>query len=276
MKAGTLVAPGEPVAIAGPARRFVSRAGEKLDVALDRFDLDVSGRRAIDVGASTGGFTDVLLRRGVEHVVAVDVGYGQLDWTLRNDPRVTVLERTNARDLAAVSLPYRPDLLTADVSFISLRTVMPALGAIVAPGTDEDAGLGTDLLLLVKPQFEAGRQDLARGGVVRDPAVWAKAVRGVVASASQHGFTPRALMASPVLGPAGNVEFLLHSGRRRGDPGPAPAPEPGSDPDGPTMGPFDPADTGFAAAIERAIAEGVALRDARARPRALGSEGGDA
>src|SRR5207248_6905823 len=129
-----------------------------------RFGIDVEGRSALDAGASTGGFTDCLLRRGAAHVIAVDVGRGQLDWRLRKDPRVTVLERTNVRDLGAVRLPYAPGLVTADLSFISLRTVLPALGAVAAPRA------GTEFVLLVKPQFEAGRAGVDGGGVVADPA----------------------------------------------------------------------------------------------------------
>jgi 23S rRNA (cytidine1920-2'-O)/16S rRNA (cytidine1409-2'-O)-methyltransferase len=205
MKAGTLVAPEEAVALAGPAKRFVSRAGEKLAAAIDRFGVVVEGRRALDVGASTGGFTDVLLRRGAAAVAAVDVGYGQLAWSLRIDPRVTVLERTNARDLRADVLPFRPDLITADVSFISLRLILPALGAVATERADA--------ILLVKPQFEAGRLQVSSGGVVRDPAVWAECIRSVADAATREGFDPYGAMASPVQGHAGNVEFLLHAVR---------------------------------------------------------------
>ena len=160
VKASTLVAPAEPVELMGSPRRFASRAGEKLDAALDRFAIDASGRRCLDAGASTGGFTDCLLQRGAYHVVSVDVGYGQLAWRLRTDPRVSVLDRTNVRELAADDLPYAPDLVVADLSFISLRLVVPTLAGLAAGGAD--------LVLLVKPQFEVGRAHVGRG-VVRDP-----------------------------------------------------------------------------------------------------------
>ncbi len=202
-KPSTLIEPAEPVELVAPPRRFASRAGEKLDPALERFGVDPSGRRCLDVGASTGGFTDCLLQRGAAHVVAVDVGYGQLAWRLRSDPRVTVLDRTNVRELMGAALPYAPDLVVADLSFISLRLVVPALAAVA-----EDEA---DLVLLVKPQFEAGRDDVGRGGVVRDPAIWRRAIEGVAAAAREHGLSPRATMASPVPGPAGNVEFPLHA-----------------------------------------------------------------
>ncbi len=204
-KAATMVAPGEPVALSAPARPFASRAGEKLDAALDRFGLDVTGRLTLDVGASTGGFTDVLLRRGVASVVALDVGYGQLAWSLRSDPRVTVLDRTNARDLDAGALPFRPDLVVADVSFISLRLVLPAIAGVAAQAADA--------VLLVKPQFEAGRGQVPSGGVVRDPEVWRTGIEGVAAVAREHGFEPRSVMASPLPGASGNVEFLVHAAR---------------------------------------------------------------
>src|SRR5262249_58324574 len=147
---------------------YVSRGGEKLAGALDAFGLDVAGTVALDVGASTGGFTDCLLRRGARRVIALDVGYGQLAWSLRQDPRVVVLERTNARDLDAAMLPEAPDLETVDVSFISLGLVLPRIAAVLRPG-------GT-VVALVKPQFEASRSEVGKGGVVRDPAVRAAAV----------------------------------------------------------------------------------------------------
>jgi 23S rRNA (cytidine1920-2'-O)/16S rRNA (cytidine1409-2'-O)-methyltransferase len=200
-KAGTLVLPDESITLAAASRRFVSRGGEKLEAALDRFAIDVAGRMALDVGASTGGFTDCLLQRGAAHVVAADVGYGQLDWRLREDPRVTTLDRTNARDLTPGMLPYAPDLLTADVSFISLRLILPAASACAA----EDAAF----VLLVKPQFEAGRGDVRPGGVVSDPDVWRRVIRSIGSAGEGAGVRPAGLMASPLVGPAGNVEFLL-------------------------------------------------------------------
>jgi 23S rRNA (cytidine1920-2'-O)/16S rRNA (cytidine1409-2'-O)-methyltransferase len=207
-KASTLVDAAEPVALVAPARRFVSRGGEKLEAALVRFGIDPAGRRCLDAGASTGGFTDCLLQRGARHVVAVDVGYGQLAWSIRSDERVSVLERTNVRDLGAGHLPYAPDLVVADLSFISLRLVVPALATVSAGGAD--------LVLLVKPQFEAGPAELGSGGVVRDPGVWRPAVERVAATAAEHGLGPLAVMASPLRGPAGNVEFPIHL--RKGHP----------------------------------------------------------
>lgn len=202
-KVSTLVAEADPVELRGPARRFVSRAGEKLEAALERFGIDVAGARCLDAGASTGGFTDCLLQRGAEHVVALDVGYGQLAWSLRTDPRVTIMERTNVRALTAGHLPYAPSLVTADLSFISLRTAIPALGSVAADGAD--------LVLLVKPQFEAGPDRVDRGGVVREPSVWREVIDGVVRACDEHGLGPRAVMASPLPGPAGNVEFPVHA-----------------------------------------------------------------
>lgn len=207
-KVSTLVDGDDPVDVAGDTRRFVSRGGEKLASALSRFGLDPSGSNCLDVGASTGGFTDCLLQAGARHVVAVDVGYGQLAWGLRKDDRVTVLDRTNARDLSVGTMPFRPALVVADVSFISLRAVMPAL-ANVAAGDAE-------AVFLVKPQFEAGPADVGKGGVVRDPETWSRVLSSVIDAASDAGFAPQGVMASPVRGPAGNVEFLLWS--RRGAP----------------------------------------------------------
>ncbi len=201
-KPSTLVDPADPVELLLPARRFVSRGGEKLDAALDRFGVDPSGRRCLDAGASTGGFTDCLLRRGAAHVVALDVGYGQLAWSLRTDPRVTVLERTNVREVTAAHLPYAPDLVVADLSFISLRLAVPVLAEVAAEGAD--------LILLVKPQFEVGPDDVGRGGVVRDDDARRRAVEGVVAACGRAGIGVLGVMASPLPGPAGNVEFPLH------------------------------------------------------------------
>jgi 23S rRNA (cytidine1920-2'-O)/16S rRNA (cytidine1409-2'-O)-methyltransferase len=205
MKAGTMVLPDEPITLTSTARRFVSRGGEKLDAALDRFGVQVKGLRALDAGASTGGFTDCLLSRGAQHVVAVDVGYGQLDWRIREDPRVTVLERVNVRDLEPASLPYLPDLVTADLSFISLRLVIPALVRCADPGAV--------FVLLVKPQFEAGKEEVGRGGVVRDPDVWRSILASVGEASRREGLEVTETMASPLLGPAGNVEFFVRAGR---------------------------------------------------------------
>ncbi len=216
-KAARMVEAGDPLALQGPGPRFVSRGGEKLDAALDRFGIDVAGRTALDAGASTGGFTDCLLQRGAAHVVAVDVGRGQLDMRLRGDDRVTVRERTNVRHLTLAHLgpaatPF--DLIVADLAFISLRTVAPALAALASPR-------GADLVLLVKPQFEAGRAEADRErGVIRDPDVWARALRGVTDAFAARGAVTVALTPSPLLGAEGNVEFLAHlvTGRTSADP----------------------------------------------------------
>jgi len=182
----------------------VSRGGEKLDSALDRFGLDVSGLRALDAGASTGGFTDCLLQRGAAPVVAVDVGYGQLHERLRADGRVEVHERVNVRELRPGDLGPPFPLVVADLSFISLRTVLGALIGQAAPGAD--------LVVLVKPQFEAGRSEAARGrGVIRDPAVWRRVLAEVGGAVRGHGAAIMGGMASPLRGADGNVEFLLHA-----------------------------------------------------------------
>ena len=207
LKAGSLIHPGEHIALAAPARRFVSRGGDKLDAALDRFGVVVAGRQALDAGASTGGFTDCLLRRGARHVVALDVGYGQLAWELRQDPRVTVIERTNVRDVEPGRLPYLAELVTADLSFISLRVVLPALTRCSASGAD--------LMLLVKPQFEAGREEVSHRGVVSKPEVWRRVLQSILDACIREGLTPRAIAPSVLRGPAGNVEFFLHATKGR-------------------------------------------------------------
>lgn len=203
LKPSSLVGPDEPLELVRPGRRFVSRGGEKLDAALRRFGVDPAGRECLDLGASTGGFTDRLLRGGAARVTAVDVGYGQLAWSLRTDPRVVVLERTNARSLEPSMLPARPSLIVGDLSFISLTLVAPAIARVAAPGAE--------VLLLVKPQFEVGRGEVGRGGVVRDPAAWRRAIERVASALAESGITPVAVIASPMRGPAGNVEFLLYA-----------------------------------------------------------------
>lgn len=207
-KVSMLVDPSAPVELVGEARRFVSRGGEKLEAALVRFGIDAAGRRCLDAGASTGGFTDCLLQRGAKQVVALDVGYGQLAWSIRTDDRVTVLERTNVRDLTVAHLPYSPDLVVADLSFISLTLAVPPLAAVAAAGAD--------LVLLVKPQFEAGPSSVGAGGVVRDADGWRRAVERVAHSCEAAGLAPVAVMASPLPGPAGNVEFPIHVRNARG------------------------------------------------------------
>jgi 23S rRNA (cytidine1920-2'-O)/16S rRNA (cytidine1409-2'-O)-methyltransferase len=204
-KAASLVADDAPVQVIGPARRYVSRGGEKLRSALDRFKVDPRERDCLDAGASTGGFTDCLLQAGAARVAAIDVGYGQLAWKVRNDPRVTVMERTNVRNLEPADVPFAPDLVVADLSFISLRATLPALVTV------SDAG--ATFVVLVKPQFEAGPADVGSGGVVRDPAIWRRVVTEVIDAFRARGVGALGVMASPLRGPAGNVEFLLH-GRR--------------------------------------------------------------
>ena len=204
-KASRLVHPGEPLLLQGPAPRFVSRGGDKLDAALDRFAIDVSGKLALDAGASTGGFTDCLLQRGAASVVAVDAGHDQLHERLQGHPRVRRLDRTNIRHLTLAGAGGMPfDVLVADLSFISLRTVAPVLA-------EELPGRGADLVVLVKPQFEAGRAVASAGrGVVRDQGVWANALESVASAFSAHGAAMMDLMVSPLTGADGNVEFLAH------------------------------------------------------------------
>lgn len=200
-KAGALVAADTPLRLRAPDSGYVSRGGDKLAGALDAFALDPAGRLALDVGASTGGFTDCLLRRGARRVVALDVGYGQLAWSLRQDPRVVVIERANVRRLEPADLPDPPELATVDVSFISLTLVLPALARVVTPGSP--------VVALVKPQFEAGRGQVGKGGVVRDDAVRAAAVARVRAAAGGLGFTVRGEAESVLPGPKGNREVFL-------------------------------------------------------------------
>ena len=201
-KAGQKVRPDAELSVEGGSR-FVSRAGEKLDHALDAFGIPVEGRDCLDAGASTGGFTDVLLRRGAGRVLSVDVGYGQFDWRLRNDPRVTVMERTNVRYLSGEDLPFEPDLLVADLSFISLDVALENV-LRTTPGIRE-------AVLLVKPQFEAGPENISRGGVVREAEARAGAVRGVAESFARLGFGAAGVARSPVAGrKSGNREYPIH------------------------------------------------------------------
>jgi 23S rRNA (cytidine1920-2'-O)/16S rRNA (cytidine1409-2'-O)-methyltransferase len=203
-KSSRLVEPAEPLVVEGPPARFVSRGGEKLDAAVERFGIAVQGRRAIDLGASTGGFTDCLLQRGAARVVAVDVGYGQLHERIRTDPRVDVRERVNARSLRSGDVVPPPELVVADLSFISLRTVLPAVLEMCAPAAD--------LVLLVKPQFEAGRAEVSKGrGVIRDPAVWRRVLAEVTVTLDGLGAAIMGVMASPLTGADGNAEFLVHA-----------------------------------------------------------------
>jgi 23S rRNA (cytidine1920-2'-O)/16S rRNA (cytidine1409-2'-O)-methyltransferase len=201
-KSSTMVSPDESLSVDGPPPPFVSRAGVKLDAALESFGIPVAGRAAIDVGASTGGFSDCLLQRGAASVVALDVGYGQLHHRIRSDGRVTVVERTNIRhaDPAVLGAPF--DLVVADLSFISLSLVAPQL-AVLGAGD-------TDWILLVKPQFEVGRELVGKGGIVRDPAVHAAAIDQAVCALGEVGVGVIGLVGSSIRGTEGNREFLIH------------------------------------------------------------------
>jgi 23S rRNA (cytidine1920-2'-O)/16S rRNA (cytidine1409-2'-O)-methyltransferase len=201
-KAGSRIGADAPLSV-DHAERFVSRAGEKLDAAISEFGVRVEGRSCLDAGASTGGFTDALLQRGAERVLAVDVGYGQLDWKLRNDPRVTVMERTNVRKLAGEGLPFQPDLLVADLSFISLMVALEGLFS-TTPALRE-------AILLVKPQFEAGPESVGRGGLVRDREVHAAVIRGVAQDFGTLGFGAVGARRGAVAGKkSGNLEYPVH------------------------------------------------------------------
>jgi 23S rRNA (cytidine1920-2'-O)/16S rRNA (cytidine1409-2'-O)-methyltransferase len=201
-KVGTQVLRESAVRIKGEDIPYVSRGGLKLEKGLDDFGIDPRGRVAIDVGASTGGFTDCLLQRGALRVYAVDVGYGQLAWKLREDPRVICMERTNIRNLAPEHLPERPDLAVIDASFISLDKVLPSTLALLVPEAE--------IVALIKPQFEVGKGEVGKGGVVRDPQKHAKAVENVRNAAGALGCTVMGVTESPILGPKGNREFLIH------------------------------------------------------------------
>ncbi|GGJ30879.1 TlyA family RNA methyltransferase [Neoroseomonas lacus] len=203
-KAGDLLAEGMPLEVRGQDHPWVSRGGIKLAHALAHFGLSPAGRVALDVGASTGGFTDVLLTQGATKVYAVDVGHGQLDWKLRNDPRVVVLERTNARHLTAEQIPEPPGVVVCDASFIGLRTVLPAALGLAAPGAFAVA--------LIKPQFEAGPEKVGKGGVVRDPAVHEE-VCAMIRDwwSAVPSWRVLGIEASPITGPEGNREFLIAS-----------------------------------------------------------------
>ena len=244
LKAARQVHAGQAIVVSAPPRRYVSRGGEKLEHGLERFCVEVLGRRCLDAGVSTGGFTDCLLQHGADHVLAYDVGYGQVHDRLRTDPRVSVYERTNVRDLDPVDVPPPPaSLLVADLSFVSLAVVLPSLRRLVSDGAEG--------VVLVKPQFEATRGQVGKGGVVRDPAVWRSALTRVAEAGATIGWPPSGVTASPLLGPAGNVEFLMHlypPGR-----GEASAPAPA-----------------VPAMIEEAVAEGCERREDRDRRGAGG------
>ncbi len=203
-KAGTMVNVDTEVRVIGPDHPWVSRGGLKLVQALDAFGIDVTGAMALDIGASTGGFTDVLLQRGARHVIALDVGHSQLHWKIRSDPRVTVIEGANARHLVRADLPglgEGANIVTIDVSFISLGLIFPVLPPLIAPGAR--------IIALVKPQFEAGRKDVGKKGVVSDPEVHTRVVASVTALAADIGLERRGLVDSPITGAQGNKEFLM-------------------------------------------------------------------
>jgi 23S rRNA (cytidine1920-2'-O)/16S rRNA (cytidine1409-2'-O)-methyltransferase len=204
-KAGSLVPDDAEVRVATPEHPWASRGGIKLAHALDTFRIDVTGRLGLDVGASTGGFTDVLLQRGAAHVVALDVGHGQIHWKLRSDARVTVIEGVNARHLTRADLPQLGDgagIVTIDVSFISLRHILPVIPAMLL--------VDADVVTLVKPQFEAGRDDVGKGGLVNDATVHARVVAEVTDAAAAVGLARVHMTESPITGTEGNREFLLH------------------------------------------------------------------
>jgi 23S rRNA (cytidine1920-2'-O)/16S rRNA (cytidine1409-2'-O)-methyltransferase len=201
-KAGASIAADARVELVAPDHPYVGRGGVKLAHALEAFGIDVAGRLALDIGASTGGFTDVLLQRGAASVVALDVGHGQLDWRLRNDPRVIVREGVNARALTDRDVPHLVDLVTIDVAFISLKHILPAfLPFLKRP---------SDVVALVKPQFEAGREEVGKGGLVTDPAVHEAVLARVTAEAESIGLQRVAMTPSPITGATGNREFFLH------------------------------------------------------------------
>ncbi|MEM7244310.1 MAG: TlyA family RNA methyltransferase [Acidobacteriota bacterium] len=223
-KAGEVVPPGATLVVE-EGLAYVSRGGHKLAHALDRFEVDPTGLTCLDLGASTGGFTDCLLQRGAVRVIAVDVGHGQLDWSLRQDDRVTCLEKVNARYLTPEQVGVVPELVTADLSFISVLKVLPAL---------KDCAPGAPFVTLVKPQFEAGRREVGRKGVVRDPLVWRRVLGEVADGLLGHGWDVIGATVSPIAGPAGNREFLLH-GR-------------------PSAGPTEPLEPGL---LDRAVEEAI-------------------
>ena len=200
-KAGVQVDDGAEVVLVVPDHPYVGRGGLKLAHALDTFRIDITGREALDIGASTGGFTDVLLQRGARRVIALDVGHGQIDWTLRRDPRVVVIEHFNARRLTPADIPGPVDVVSIDVSFISLRHIFPVIPPVLRPGAD--------IVALVKPQFEAGRDEV-RKGIIRDPAIQARVLEEVATAGAEVGLARVASTPSPITGQKGNVEFLLH------------------------------------------------------------------
>ena len=207
-KAGAQVALSAQVELTTPDHPYVGRGGLKLAHALDTFCIRIEGRRGLDIGASTGGFTDVLLQRGARDVIALDVGHNQLDWKLRSDPRVLVREGVNARILTKDDVPHAVDVVTIDVAFISLSLILPQVPQVLAPGAD--------VIALVKPQFEAGRQEVGKGGIVSDPAVHEAVLARVTSDADRLGFERCGMTPSPITGATGNREFLMHLRLRSG------------------------------------------------------------
>ena len=200
-KAGFEVKPGDDIAVLSNPIPFVSRGGLKLDKAIRAFDISLTGKKCADIGASTGGFTDCMLQNGADHVYAVDVGYGQLDWKLRSDPRVTVMERTNARYMVPEWYAYPLDFASIDVSFISLKLILPPLFACLKEGAQ--------VVALIKPQFEAERSEIGKKGVVKDPKVHIRVCQMIMQFAYTTGFCVSGLSFSPIKGPEGNIEFLI-------------------------------------------------------------------
>jgi 23S rRNA (cytidine1920-2'-O)/16S rRNA (cytidine1409-2'-O)-methyltransferase len=200
-KPGKSVSPDSDIKIADRPR-YVSRGGEKLEAAIRKFGVEVSGKKCLDIGASTGGFTDCLLQHGARQVAAVDVGYGQIAQNLRSDPRVKLMERVNARYLRPADLPYAPELVTVDVSFISLSKILPVIGTV--------AKSGAEVVALIKPQFEAGPKDVKKGGVVKDSRVHSRIIWNICELSEGEDFIVRGLMQSPLKGPAGNKEFFIY------------------------------------------------------------------
>ena len=201
-KAGMKFDTDSQIEVRGHALPYVSRGGLKLEKAVNLFDLDLEGKVCMDIGASTGGFTDCMLQKGAAKVYSIDVGHGQLDWKLRNDPRVVCMERFNARELSAEDLPQVPDFASIDVSFISLRLILGPVFNTLSPGGSVAA--------LIKPQFEAGREKVGRKGVVRDPAVHEEVINHVLDFAAETGFSCAGLTFSPITGPEGNIEYLAY------------------------------------------------------------------
>jgi 23S rRNA (cytidine1920-2'-O)/16S rRNA (cytidine1409-2'-O)-methyltransferase len=201
-KAGTLIDEHAAIRVKSKARPYASRGGSKLETALQRFDIEVDGKIVLDVGASTGGFSDCLLAHGARQIFAVDVGYGQLDWRLRNDPRVVVFEKTNIRYLELSALPCPADIATIDVSFISLKLVLPYVKALLRPENQ--------IVALIKPQFEVGKGKVGKGGVVRSHDEHLRVIEEIRVAATALNYGVRGVIESPLLGPAGNKEFFIH------------------------------------------------------------------